>query len=134
MGKEIQAARVAAELVKASVEGRLKRKRTLEYEADKLVKNLDKLWADAKKRFEKDGSVDGTTAHAFEYVPHFREFEPTKQDVMNGLPEELKEVGKLDGFNLVVKEADEVGYVVVLEYFHPVERVVQARISNGEWE
>jgi hypothetical protein len=134
MGKEIEAARVAAELVRASVEGRLKRKRTLDFEKDKLVQDLDKLWTDAKSRFAKDGSMHGSSTNAFEYVPNFREFETTKRDIEDALPEELKEVAKLDGFNLLVKNADTFGYAVVLEYFHPVDRVVQARISNGEWE
>jgi hypothetical protein len=134
MASSIEAARVAAELVRASVEGRLKRKRTLDFEKDKLVKDLDKLWTDAKKKFAKDGSMYGMSTHDFEYAPNFHELEPTKQDVENGLPEELKEVAKLDGFNLLVKDADTGAYSVVLEYIHPVERVVQARISNGEWE
>ena len=136
MGKEIDAARVAADLVKASVEGRLKRKRTLDYEKDRLVKDLDKQWTDAKKQFAKDGSMHGLATHSFNYAPNFHEFEPTTQSVENALPEELKQVGKLDGFNLQVKRLHEGtgAFKVVLEYLHPVERVVQARISNGEWE
>ena len=136
MTMSIDAARVAAELVKASVEGRLKRKRTLDFEQDKLDKDLDKLWTDANKQFAKDGSMHGTARHYFEYAPKFHEFEPTTQNVENALPEELKEVGKLNGFKLEVKRLYEGtgAYRVVLEYIHPVERVVQARISNGEWE
>lgn len=136
MATEIDAARVAAELVKASVEGRLKRKRTMAFEKDKLVKDLDKLWAEAKSKFAKDGSMHGTARHDFEYAPKFHEFEPTTQNVENALPEELKEVGKLDGFNLEVKRSHggTGAYSIKLEYMHPVERVVQARISNGEWE
>ena len=39
MKAEIEAKRVAAELVKASVEGRLKRKRTYEFEKEKMVRD-----------------------------------------------------------------------------------------------
>jgi len=136
MTMSIDAARVAAELVKASVEGRLKRKRTMTFEQDKLVKDLDKLWEEAKSKFAKDGLAHGLATHSFDYKPNFREFEPTTQNVENALPEELKEVGKLDGFNLYVKRLHEGtgAYSIKLEYMHPVERVVQARISNGEWE
>lgn len=134
MSTEIEAKRVAAELVRASVEGRLKRKRTLDYEKDRLARDLDALWKEAKNKFMKDGLMHGTSTHAFEYVPHFHEFETTKRDVEDALPAELKEIAKLDGFNLLVKDADTFGYAVVLEYFHPVDRVVQARISNGDWE
>ena len=136
MSTEIEAKRVAAELVKASVEGRLKRKRTMAFEKDKLVKDLDKLWTDAKSKFAKDGSMHGTARQSFDYAPKFHEFDPTTQNVENALPEELKEVAKLDGFNLEVKRFHEGtgSYSIVLEYLHPVERVVQARISNGDWE
>ena len=136
MSTEIEAKRVAAELVKASVEGRLKRKRTMAFEKDKLVKDLDKLWTDAKKQFAKAGSMHGTARQSFDYAPKFHEFDPTTQNVENALPEELKEVAKLDGFNLEVKRFHEGtgSYSIVLEYLHPVERVVQARISNGDWE
>jgi len=134
MKTEIEAKRVAAELVKASVEGRLKRKRTLDYEKNKLVADLDAKWAEAKKSFTKAGLMHGTATHAFEYVPHFHEFEATKEDVENALPEQLKEIAKLDGFNLLVKNADTFGYAVVLEYVYPVENVVEARKVNGDWE
>ena len=92
MSTEIEAKRVAAELVKASVEGRLKRKRTMAFEKDKLVKDLDKLWTDAKSKFAKDGSMHGTARQSFDYAPKFHEFDPTTQNVENALPEELKEV------------------------------------------
>jgi len=101
MKTEIEAKRVAAELVKASVEGRLKRKRTLDFEKNKLVQDLDKMWTEAKNNFKKCGLMHGTATHAFEYVPHFHEFEATKEDVENALPEQLKEIAKLDGFNLL---------------------------------
>lgn len=134
MSTEIEAKSVAAELVRASVEGRLKRKRTYEFERDKLARDLERQWAEAKKSFMKDGATHGTSTHAFQYVPKFHEFEVTKPELEAALPEELKEIAKLDGFNLLVKKGDINGFDVVLEYFHPVERVVQARISNGNWE
>jgi len=134
MKTEIEAKRVAAELVKASVEGRLKRKRTLDFEKNKLVQDLDKMWTEAKNNFKKCGLMHGTATHAFDYVPHFHEFEATKEDVENALPEQLKEIAKLDGFNLLVKNADTFGYSVVLEYVYPVENVVEARKANGDWE
>lgn len=124
---------MAAELVQASVEGRLKRKRTIDYEKDRLVRDLDKLWTEAKKKFAKDGLAHGTSTHGFEYRPNFHEFEATKDQVEAALPEELKEIAKLDGFNLRVKHADACGFALVLEYFHPVERTVRERILNGEW-
>ena len=133
MKTEIEAKRVAAELVKASVEGRLKRKRTHEFEKEKMVRDLDLLWMEAKKNFLKEGSMHGTATHSFTYKPNLHELEPTREQVENALPEQLKEIAKLDGFNLVVR-APEGKFVVVLEYLHPVEDVVQARKANGSWQ
>ena len=133
MKTEIEAKRVAAELVKASVEGRLKRKRTYEFEKEKMVRDLDLLWMEAKKNFVKEGSAHGTSTHSFTYKPNLHEFEVTKLELEAALPEQLKEIAKLDGFNLLVRGRDD-KFDIVLEYFHPVDRVVQARISNGDWE
>jgi len=133
MTTEIDAKRVAAELVKASVEGRLKRKRTLDYEKERLGRDLDAKWAEAKKSFTKAGLMHGTSTHSFDYAPDFHELEVTREQVERALPEELKEIAKVDGFNLVVR-AHKPKFVVALEYLHAVERVVQARISNGDWE
>ena len=129
-----EASTIAAELVKASVEGRLKRKRTYEFEKEKMHWDLDRLWKEAKKNFMKEGSAKGTSTHSFIYEPKLHEFEVTKEELEGALPEQLKEIAKLDGFNLLVREIDESKFGIILEYFHPVDRVVQARISNGDWE
>ncbi len=134
MKTEIEAKRVAAELVKASVEGRLKRKRTYEFEKEKMVRDLDTLWMEAKKNFAKEGLAHGTSTHSFIYKPNLHEFEATKPDVEGALPEQLKVIGKLDGFNLLVREHDGPRFAVVLEYFHAVDDVVEARKANGSWE
>lgn len=132
--KRKDAESVAAELVKASVQGRLKRKRTYDFERDKLARDLERLWTEAKKSFVKDGVMHGTSTHAFQYVPNFREFEATKEEVENALPEQLKEIAKLDGFNLLVKKGDLSGFAVVLEYFRPVDSAVEERKARGDWE
>ena len=135
MKTEIEAKRVAAELVKASVEGRLKRKRTYEFEKEKMVVDLERLWVEAKKNFAKEGLAHGTSTHSFTYKPNFHEFEATKADVEGALPEQLKEIGKLAGFNLLVREHEgPTWFAVVLEYYHPVNNVVEARKANGDWE
>ena len=134
MKTEIEAKRVAAELVKASVEGRLKRKRTYEFEKEKMVRDLDLLWMEAKKNFVKEGSAHGTSTHSFVYKPNLHEFEVTKEEVEGALPEQLKEIAKLAGFNLLVREHEGPRFTVILEYFHPVDDVVQARKANGSWE
>lgn len=134
--KEIDAPRLASELVKASVQGRLKRKRCLAFEQLKMVEDLKALWVYQLAQFKKTGESTGEAAHYFVYAHNFREFEPTKQDVRDGLPEELKELGKMPGFDLLV--ADVAGcskkFHIGLDYGKPVSDVVEARISNGEWE
>ena len=129
-----EASTIAAELVKASVEGRLKRKRTYEFEKEKMHWDLDRLWKEAKKIFVKEGAAKGTSTHSFIYEPRFQEFEVTKLEVEGALPEQLKEIAKLDGFNLLVRELDGPKFGIVLEYFHPVDDVVQARLASGTFE
>ena len=134
MKTEIEAKRVAAELVKASVEGRLKRKRTYEFEKEKMARDLDLLWMEAKKDFVKKGSNDGTSTHSFAYKPNLHEFEVTTEEVEGALPEQLKEIAKLDGFKLMVREVELRVFAVILEYYRPVDDVVEARKANGSWE
>ena len=134
MKTEIEAKRVAAELVKASVEGRLKRKRTYEFEKEKMARDLDLLWMQAKKDFVKAGSARGTSTHSFTYKPNLHEFEVTTVDVEGALPEQLKEIAKLDGFKLMVREVELRVFDVMLEYYRPVDDVVEARKANGSWE
>jgi|SaaInlV_125m_DNA_1040241.scaffolds.fasta_scaffold01684_1 hypothetical protein len=136
---EIDVKMFAAELVKASVEGQMKRKRSLVYEQARASKDLFKLWNKEQARFVVDARTRGNVRHSFQYKPRFTEYEPTVKEIEESLPDDLKDLGKERGFNLLVeceREEHQRGvheFKVTLEYSQPVVDVIGARVRNGDW-
>ena len=88
----------ADELVRAAREGQKKRKRLEAFERDSLKGKLAKEWEPFRKAMLEDAASSGTTRYSMPIdFKRNREYQPSNKDLLENLPEDLKEMRDVEG-------------------------------------